>query len=135
MRFVPEPAPLTDAQADAALESTIERYDRLGFGDWALLFKEGGEPIGECGLNALDAGKVIEIGWMLMPAHWGKGLAFEAASAVKAFAFGELGLTRIVARMRAENHRSVALATRLGMRLAGHASGGWAPLLEYELTR
>jgi RimJ/RimL family protein N-acetyltransferase len=57
-----------------------------------------------------------EIGWVLHPDHTGQGYMTEAASAVLAIAFDELGLHRVRAVLDPRNHASVALCTRLGMR-------------------
>jgi RimJ/RimL family protein N-acetyltransferase len=38
----------------------------------------------------------VEIGWRLARAYWGHGYATEAASAMLAFGFDELGLDQIV---------------------------------------
>lgn len=57
-----------------------------------------------------------EIGWALHPDFSGQGYATEAASAVLDYAFGELGLHRVVAELDPRNTASVALCLRLGMR-------------------
>lgn len=133
MRYLHDHEPLSDAEADAALTSTILRYDKDGFGDWALVLKKGGEPIGESGLDVLDDTGAIEIGWMLLPTYWGQGLALEAASAVKDHAFGVLGLGRLVARTAPGNASSIRLAQRLGMTLAGHVTHRGHDMLEFEV--
>ena len=53
-------------------------------------------------------------GFLLCPAAEGQGIAFEAASAVKAYAKGQLKLPSLVSYIDAGNQRSIALATRLG---------------------
>ena len=44
------------------------------------------------------------------------GYAYEAASAVLAYAFAEIGLTRVVAFISAQNRPSIGLARKLGLR-------------------
>ena len=57
----------------------------------------------------------VEIGWRLLPSHWGRGYALEAARAVLDDGFGRLGLSEIVAFTVPANHRSWGLMERLGM--------------------
>jgi RimJ/RimL family protein N-acetyltransferase len=53
----------------------------------------------------------------LLPPYWGRGYAFEAASAALAQGRGALGRRRIVAITSLENERSIHLLGRLGFRL------------------
>ena len=55
------------------------------------------------------------MGWRLAVAHWGKGYASEAASAVVAHGFGPLGLEEIVAFTVQANTRSRRVMERVGM--------------------
>jgi RimJ/RimL family protein N-acetyltransferase len=64
--------------------------------------------------SAVDA--TGEIGWTLHPDHSGQGYMTEAAGAVLAIAFDDLGLHRVRAVLDPRNDASVALCTRLGMR-------------------
>ena len=141
MRHLHAMTPMSRAQADDALAATIRRYDG-GFGDWAILEREGDEIIGESGLTGVDAGGdertsgsgEVEIGWMLRLPYWGKGYAFEAASAVKRYAFESLGLLRLVAFVRPDNQRSSRLALKLGMRPAGAVRNSRGhEMLKYEI--
>lgn len=58
-----------------------------------------------------------EIGWVFHPSVAGQGYATEAATALLDWAFGPVGLRRVIARLDDRNGRSAALCTRLGMRL------------------
>jgi RimJ/RimL family protein N-acetyltransferase len=135
--------PMSDAEADTSLAATIRRYD-VGFGDWAIELRASGEIIGESGLTPVDAGGderfggqgEVEIGWLLRPQHWGAGYAFEAASAVKQYAFGPLDMARLVAFVRPDNDRSQRLARKLGMQQTGHITNKRGlEMLTFELQR
>ncbi|MDQ1076867.1 MULTISPECIES: GNAT family N-acetyltransferase [Microbacterium] len=67
----------------------------------------------------LEAGSA-EIGWVVSPAASGRGLATEAVRALIDTAFSVYGLRRLVARVDADNARSLALAERVGMRREAH---------------
>ena len=57
----------------------------------------------------------VELGWRLAHECWGRGIAYEAATASTAFAFERLGLEELVAYTAAVNERSRRLMERLGM--------------------
>jgi RimJ/RimL family protein N-acetyltransferase len=114
MQHLHEFVPMSDNEAQAALEETIERY-RVGYGDWAIVDPTSGEILGESGLTPL-APPNTEITWMLFPKFQGHGYAVEAALAVLSYAFETLGLPNLVAHVRPANDRSARVAEKLGMR-------------------
>lgn len=61
-----------------------------------------------------------EIGYVFHPAFGGRGYATEAAGALVAHGFREMGIRRIVAECNTENVASWRLLERLGMRREGH---------------
>ncbi|RKP44106.1 N-acetyltransferase [Cohnella endophytica] len=90
-------------------------YERFGYGFYVAELKDGGVPIGICGLAKRDFLEDADIGYALLPAYWGKGYAYEAASAVMEYARSVLGLGRIVAFTSPGNEASAKLLTKLGM--------------------
>jgi RimJ/RimL family protein N-acetyltransferase len=56
----------------------------------------------------------VELAYVLGREHWGRGYATEAGRAVLAYAFGELGVQRVLSPIDGANARSIALARRLG---------------------
>lgn len=96
--------------------------------------------VGDCML-ALDPGDPpnAEIGYTVAPGHQGRGYASEAIAALLDYAFGELGVATVRAVTDARNEASIAVAERLGMRLAGTVRTTFMdePCDEhtYELTR
>jgi ribosomal-protein-alanine N-acetyltransferase len=55
--------------------------------------------------------------WAIATSHRRQGFATEAARALVAYAFSSLRLARIVATTRHDNHASMAVMRRLGMRI------------------
>jgi len=123
--------PLTNAQADDALRDTIEHY-AAGYGDWAIVARENGAIMGESGLTKLRENGEVELGYMLRRPYWGRGYAFEAAAAVKAYAFDDLRLDRVVALSRLENAASIKILEKLGMKPLGHAPHRGHDMIKYE---
>lgn len=61
-----------------------------------------------------------ELGYVFNPDWAGMGYATEACRRVLRWAFEDLDVHRVIARIDARNTASVAVARRLGMRLEGH---------------
>ena len=93
----------------------VDSYARLGYGLYAMVRKEGGAPIGMCGLLRRDFLDGADIGFALLPAHRGKGYAREAARATLAYARNVLGLGRILAITSHDNERSGRLLEEIGL--------------------
>ncbi|WAE64159.1 GNAT family N-acetyltransferase [Stutzerimonas sp. R40042] len=118
MRYFP--ALLSRAESDAMADRCRALIEERGWGFWAVELKATGIFIGFVGLHtpsaALPFSPCMEIGWRLAAAHWGQGLASEAARAALEVGFGSLDLPEIVSFTAIENRRSRAVMERLGMR-------------------
>ena len=108
-----------------------------GFGLFSVVLKEGGLLVGDCGLEMLDQadGRVAELGYDFRSDFWGRGLATEAAMAVRDHAFGALGLPRLISLIRVGNHASRRVAEKVGLHLAETTLRGEQPYWVYALDR
>jgi RimJ/RimL family protein N-acetyltransferase len=91
-------------------------------GEWfqfAIELKKTGALIGDCALKTEEDGRQAEVGFTLAREQQGKGYALEAVSCLLDYAFGDLGLHRVVAITDQENEPSFTLLERLGMRREG----------------
>ncbi|WP_369369560.1 GNAT family N-acetyltransferase [Promicromonospora sp. Populi] len=75
-----------------------------------------GGVVGETLLKWAAGPRQVEVGYAMHPGVGGKGLATEAARATVRLAFTRYGFHRVFARIDEENHASVRVAERLGMR-------------------
>jgi RimJ/RimL family protein N-acetyltransferase len=95
-----------------------------GFGDWAVQDRASGELIGNVGLGrpgyVPGCKRSTDLGWLLRPSHWGRGLATEAARAVRDAAFRHLDLPELIAIIDPHNTPSLSVARRLAMREGAH---------------
>jgi [ribosomal protein S5]-alanine N-acetyltransferase len=91
-------------------------YREHGFGLWAVEPKDGGEPLGMCGLIKRPSLDDVDIGFAFLERHGRRGYGLESATAVMAHARGVLGLQRIVAITSVDNHASIRLLERIGLR-------------------
>lgn len=111
------PAPYDRPGVEAWIARNMERYRSDGHGLWAMLLKDSGELIGDCGcyLRDVDGRNDIEIGYHVRRDLWGKGYATEAAQACIEYAFGKLGVDRVISMIRPENLQSVRVAEKNGL--------------------
>jgi [ribosomal protein S5]-alanine N-acetyltransferase len=101
------------------LQRNLDHQTEHGYGLCALLLKETGELIGDCGLEHLlvEGVSQAELGYDLRSDYWRRGLATEAACAVRDYAFDQLCLPRLISLIRQGNNASRRVAERVGMRL------------------
>jgi len=126
MRLVQEPAwkrHIGDRKVDTPEEARahVEKsyrsmYARLGFGLNLVTDRRTGEPHGICGLLKRDSLGDVDLGFAFLESSWGRGYAFEAASAVMAQEPARLGLTRVAAITAPGNAASIRLLGKLGFR-------------------
>lgn len=106
-----------DGEAQQWLDNQMKRYREYGFGLWAVILKETGEMIGQCGITMQDCNgrQVMEIGYLFQKAYWHCGYASEAAAGCKKYAFETLQAGEVYSIIRDNNIPSQNVAKRNGM--------------------
>jgi RimJ/RimL family protein N-acetyltransferase len=104
------------------MAADIERYERHweqhGFGLWAAEDKETRTLVGRVGLAYHRMWPSDpEVGWLIDVPWQGKGLATEAGATCIDYAFGELGVDRVVSICTPENAASRRVMEKLGFRV------------------
>ena len=167
-RLALRPALESDVEAVRAYRALdeVERWlggrqgDLASFREWfarptrlatTLVVEQDGQVVGDLMVKPGDgwaqvdvadraAGTQAELGWVLDPAHGGRGLATEALQALLAVCFDDLGLRRVTAGCFAANGASWRLMERVGMRREAHTVRdslhrelGWVDGLSYAL--
>lgn len=115
----------------------ITRDYPSGLGYWSIFEKAAPDAfVGWVLLIPDFAGgaRDIEIGWRLVRAAWGRGIASEAAAALVRHAFDTVRLPRVVADITAANAGSLNVARKLGMRRVGVVQDG-IPYVRHRLER
>ena len=107
----------SDDEVREWLDRQIARYQKWGFGLWAVILKDTNEMIGQCGLTMQNwkDDEVLEIGYLFERAHWHKGYASEAAKACKKYAFETLNASEVCSIIRDTNIACPHVAIRNGM--------------------
>jgi len=100
------PEPVSADDAAAALERFVEVAEM-----YTLVVRESGETAGFVGFipRTMDWGPELELGWMLLPAHRGRGYATEAARVLR----GRKD-RRVISLIREDNPASQSVARRIG---------------------
>jgi RimJ/RimL family protein N-acetyltransferase len=116
MRYYPRP--LTGLEVEEWLVRQIARYPG-GSGLLAMELRETGALVGDCGpvWQEVDGAQELEIGYHVRRDWQNRGLATEAARAVRAYAFGALDCETVISLIRPENGPSRRVAEKNGFRL------------------
>lgn len=107
-----------DEMAHDWLDRQLSRYREYGLGLWAVILKESGEMIDQCGLTYQNwkGERLLEIGYLFMKEFWHMGYATESAEGCKNYAFTELGAEKVCSIIRDTNIPSQNVALRNGMK-------------------
>ena len=99
------------------ITKNIERYEVFGFGLWAVVLKETGEMIGDCGLSMQVIHGLVkpEIGYHIRRDCQRKGYASEAARAVRDWTFEHTPFRMLYSYMKYTNVGSFSTAKANGM--------------------
>ncbi len=99
----------------------LSKYKSGDYNDWAIVYKETGKMIGTCGFTKIDEeNRVAEIGYVLNPRYWGRGIATEAVKKVLEFAFDVMNFNRVEAKFMFGNDASLKVMKKVGMTFEGY---------------
>ncbi len=133
-RVITHPAVQLPGSAAMTAEDAWHRVQRyaghwalLGYGNFAIVERTGGEYVGETGIwnarrnigHGFDDSD--EAGWVIAADRQGRGYATEAARAAHEWYAGAIGAKRTVCMIDPQNGASIAIAERLGYRRYGVA--------------
>jgi RimJ/RimL family protein N-acetyltransferase len=136
MRFLGGPATDLAAHRDL-LHGRITRDWGKGLGFWSVVpADDPSRYLGWVLLVPIEGeGPQIEIGWRFARAAWGHGFAAEAARVILQHGFEVVRLDEIVAVIDPDNHRSHAVARRIGLAPSGEHFAYRKMLSIYRLRR
>lgn len=98
----------------------LPQFERLGYGNYLVLTKEGNHKIGGVGIFEREGLDVVDIGFSLLDEFEGKGYAYEAALKVKSIGMDDFGLKKISAITSKDNFSSQKLIEKLGLKFQKH---------------
>jgi len=119
------------------VERNLEHQARHGYGLFSIIHKADRRLIGDCGLEHREIAGTpeVELGYDLRSDYWNKGLATEAAMAVRDHAFGALRLPRLSSLIRQSNAASARVAEKIGMRREAEILQSGAKYWVYAIDR
>ncbi|MBR2943163.1 MAG: GNAT family N-acetyltransferase [Clostridia bacterium] len=111
------PAPFDEVKVRRWIAVNQERYRTFGFGLWAVVLKETGEVIGDCGVTMQNIHGVIrpEIGYHIGRPWQRQGYASEAAICCRDFMFEHTPFQTLYSYMKHTNAASYGVAVKNGM--------------------
>ncbi len=116
-RLIDSRGKLNDTQITEKLELEISNEKKYGIQYYPIFLLEKSKFIGCCGLRPYDLdNQILEIGIHILPEHWKKGYAFEAAKRIIKFAFNEKHAAKLFAGHNPNNNASKKLLTKLGFK-------------------
>jgi len=96
-----------------------DHHAARGWGEWATVERASGRMVGLCGLilwPEVDGREELEVAYILARGAWGRGLATEAAVAIRDFGRSVVGRHDLVSMIYADNVASTHVAEKTGMR-------------------
>lgn len=109
--------PMAQGAAWRAHAKMVGHWVLRGFGLFTITDRATGTSLGMCGAYLPADWPEGELGWHIWRAdREGRGIAFEAAVAVRAWIYRALGWSTCVSYIAPGNRRSIALAERMGAR-------------------
>lgn len=117
MRYIGNGKTLDRAATWRQIALFLGHQQLRGFTNLAIEDRATGQFIGECGPWYPEGWPMVEIGWLVAPAHQGQGIATEAGRAALTWAFAHLGIEQACSIIRPDNHASIRVAKKLGARL------------------
>lgn len=123
--------PRDPREAARSMAAMIGQWALHGFGMWLVADRRSDAALGWTGIIYQPGWDEPELGWTLFGQAEGHGIAFEAATAARAYAAHRLGIGSPISYIRADNTRSIALAERLGAHLEREGEVLGTPCLVY----
>ena len=126
------PSP-TVKETGRKIAKIIKCYEEWGCCMWALILRETGEMVGDCGLMPVEGkGPEIELTYDIARKHWGKGYATEASIACLHYGLEEMELDRIIAITFPDHFASMRIMEKAGMKRVGLKTYYSQEMVEYE---
>lgn len=108
------------SDTEAFIQYALDQYKNKQIAPWGIEHKQDKKLIGTIDfVRWLPEHRIAEIGYVIAPDYWGRGIATEAANAVIEFGFTKMNLIRIEAKCFKENIASARVMEKAGMTLEG----------------
>lgn len=110
----------TPEKAIGLIDWLADNYRKQEGIDWGITLHGADRLVGMCGAYQWDrSNRRIDIGYHIVPAHWGRGYATEAARAITGWCFEHLGVHRVQADCTDGNIGSERVLLKCGFTVEG----------------
>jgi len=111
------------------VEENLAHQEEHGYSLWAVVLKETGEVIGDCGLetDTIEGKVTVGLGFDFQSKYWNRGYATEAAKAALEHGFATYGFDKISAWIDPRNQASQRVAEKVGMTVEKMVDRGEKP--------
>lgn len=121
MKYIPRPLVKTDEDALAHIKMINDKIDNNEGINWAITLKGNTKLIGIIGHYRISPeNHRCEIGYMILPEYWGKGIVTEAIKVVLEYGFDDLQMHSIEAVIDPENKASEQVLLKNGFVKEAH---------------
>ena len=129
--------PFGEPEMKRWIARNLEHQVRHGYGLFSVIHKADGILIGDCGLEHREVGDAaeLELGYDIRSTYWNRGLATEAATAVRHYAFQIVEQPRLISLIRPGNAASMRVAEKIGMHRSAEILQGETRYWVYALSR
>ena len=119
-KYLTWPTHRSAADSLGFMKYCVQSYAEPTCYQWGMELKDTHELIGSLsGVHIDENADSVELGWCIGRRFWGKGYTPEAARAVTAFLFDEVGVNRIAALHDVHNLKSGRVMQKIGMKYEG----------------
>lgn len=115
MRYIDRPAIYTESEAKAMIERGNLLFKEQQMLSMGIFVEEGKKLIGTVGFYRMDLPNYrAEIGYMLLPNYWRKGIVSAAITSLLNYGFDEMQLHSVEANINPANVASRAILKKFG---------------------
>jgi ribosomal-protein-alanine N-acetyltransferase len=125
-RYWSTPAWTDMAQARDFVDAALAEYTSGEGLRFSIILRDSDTFVGSVKLyDFFDQNRRCDVGYALLPAHWGKGYLAEAMVALLDYAFADLNMNRIEADIDPRNEASAKLLERMAFQKEGYMRERW----------
>jgi ribosomal-protein-alanine N-acetyltransferase len=111
----------TPSQVEELMQQRFINYyvEHPGLGVWLTIERASGRRVGLHNLNHIQGETIVQVGFILAQAFWGRGFAAEMATALLRYGFATLGYPTLVGMASPANVGSVRVLEKIGLHRRG----------------
>ena len=119
-KFLTWPTHRDAGVSEKILSEWIGQYDQPDYYNWAIVWKETSEPIGNISVVSMnEKAELAQMGYCISRKWWHQGITSEALEALIGFFFDVVGANRIECRHDPRNPNSGSVMKKCGMQYEG----------------